>query len=143
MFSVKVEGDEEFIRTLLRVEKNMGRRYLNPGFTKAARLVVNSARSLAPKDTGRMRKGITSRALKRSRVVFGRIVMLPTREDLGIPETGGYYPMSIETGWTDPRTGERHAARPFMRPAIQRNRSRLLKIVTDTARERMRRDVKR
>lgn len=98
-------------------------------FRDGAKVVQAAAKANAPHRTGALKRSIKVRSHRRSRVRFGVEVRTGTREELGIPaDAPGYYPMSIETGWTF-RGGTTVPARPFLRPAFDQNKEKVVEAI--------------
>ncbi len=151
-FNAIIEGDDALQERLRLLHRNTGKKYLNPAFTKAAKYVLKYAKERVPKKSKRLWRGLKSRAIKRSRVQFGRLVVMPSRDELKIGDytrTGdgniinkSYYPAAMEFGWKT-KSGKHIPARPFLRPALRRNRRILMVMIERVARDRMRKDLKR
>lgn len=148
---IDLRGDKELIRTLDALPSRVESRVLRQAVRRSIGIYRKAARHGAPRgETGNLRRYIKTYSIKRrgrNRHSIGVRVSTGTRTELRIPQqtkdgkTRGYYPTAIEYGWTD-RGGNRHAAKPYMRPAwhstqermrsemISRIRSGLQKIVT-------------
>lgn len=115
----KVIGIREVVQRLHQVETKLERKILRKAAREAARPIRAKAESLAPMDSGRLKRSIKIRAKKRSRRGFGVNVWTGTREELEIDsEARGYYPMSLEYGFVT-ASGTRVAERSFMRRALE------------------------
>lgn len=129
------------------MEKKIARRATRAGAT----VVLNAARSIVGKRTGKLARGLRVRALKRSRKRFGHKVVTPTREYLGIAKDAKhYYPAVLEYGtkggrpWkSDPRKRTKaRAPHPFMRPALKNNQGAVLEAVRSTIKVETERTIK-
>jgi HK97 gp10 family phage protein len=110
-------GHEDLDRAFRRLEGGAQRKVTARAMRSAWRAVHAKVIAKAPVKSGRMKAGIKLRAVQGKRGVFGVRVVVPTREQLGLPEgTKGYYPASVEFGRRT-KSGGRVGARPFLRPA--------------------------
>lgn len=129
---ISLLGDAELSRDLARIESAIQRKIVKKATTRAANVILKSVKQHvpggnqarrptardeggrflagAPKRVSRsalLRKGIVSRAIKRSRRFMGRIIRLPTREELGIPASAKHYwPAAWEFGHKIVRGGK-------------------------------------
>lgn len=106
------------------VQKKVGRR----AFTRAARSVLAAARANVPVLTGTLRRNLKSRAFRRTRTGrIGRLIRTPLRSELGgrHVDEPGYYPAVVEYG------AAHVPARPFLRPALESNRTRVFAILAE------------
>lgn len=118
----------EIVRRLDQVEQKLERKILRKAAREAARPIRAKAESHAPVRTGRLKRSIKIRASRRSRRTFGVNVWTGTREELDIdPEATGYYPMSIEYGFTT-KDGTRVAEQSFLRRGLEEERDTALDI---------------
>jgi len=77
------------------------------------------------------------RAIKRSRVQVGRVIVTPTRDELGIPDAGVYsyyYPAALEFM----KSPIGNAQRPFLRGTYSQNKSMIAREFANIARSRIR-----
>lgn len=118
--TVEILGDEELRRKLRGLRRQELRRPLSRAARAEARKVLLTARSVVPVDTGALRRGLRVRAIRRSRRRIGFQVQTPKRRKLGITRSG-YYPSAVEYGFRHARSGRQVPARPYIRPAFERN----------------------
>jgi len=102
------------------MQKKIGRKATREG----AKAVLVRARTLVPVKSGKLRKGLRVRSLKRSRTRFGHKVATPTREYLGIPakdkhgKVPAYYPAVLEYGT---KGGKRLESGGVSRPRVAKS----------------------
>lgn len=119
-------GDKELARKLKRLEDKAARDVVKPAAKSAGVPVLAAAKSKVPADRGRLRDGLKLSAFSRKSGV-GASVKTPTRKKLGIPaDAKGYYPASLEYGWTLRVFGSKFNTRvmpatPYLRPALDEN----------------------
>lgn len=122
-------GDKRLSAKLAQLDLKVQKKMVRKALRKAGRPVLEEARARVPVDTGRLRDGLFLRATKRKRGTFGVEVAMPLRADLGISANAkGYYPAVIEYG------AENHPPQPFLRPALDANKERAIRIVADFVR---------
>ena len=98
---ISLLGGKELQRTFRELPLKLQKSIVRKANTKAMKPILASVRSRTPVLTGNLRRGIKSRAMKvrRRGSVIGRILLLPTRADLGIsPSDKYYYPAAVEYG---------------------------------------------
>lgn len=110
----KIRANEALFRQLNQFAPALAKKIMRKAARKAAKPLLDAARSFAPVETGALRKGIKIRSVKRKRSsqIIGVKVQTPTREQLGIPEDAShYYPAVLEYGTSE------IPARSYMRNA--------------------------
>lgn len=130
---IKIEGMEEVFRMLDGVVDPVK---LHQALGKACALVERSAKMKAPKDSGDLRRSITSRVEGDTGIVFTTLEYAPYVEfGTGIFAEGGN---GRKTGWAyeDEETGELIFTRgqkpqPFLRPALNENRAQIQRILKE------------
>lgn len=120
-FDITLIGDKKLARKMGDLAVVDQRKVMRKAQREAFRVVLNATKTGVPRDTGRLRKGIKLRALKRSRVRSGVYVRTPTREELGIDpgDDTAYYPAYVEFGH------DNVPPVPFMRRAFDANKDRV------------------
>lgn len=108
-FDIGLIGDKKLRKAFGELEVINQRKVMRKAQRESMKPLLKAAKARAPKKTGKLRKSLKLRALKRSRVRSGMFIRTGTREDLGIPDGAGYYPAHIELGH------EGQAPDPFMR----------------------------
>jgi len=121
---ISLIGDKELQRkfkTLVgKVQKKIARKAIRAG----AKIVLADAKNRAPVLSGKLKKSLKVKAIKRSRSTIGVLVQTGTREKLNIPEGSKYYyPAAVEYGHGGV------AAKPFLRPALDTNADRALSTI--------------
>jgi HK97 gp10 family phage protein len=148
MQKFQVQGMPELLKMLATLEPKLSRKVLRKAIRKAAQPIRDAARAKAPVKTGKLRKSIRLRAAKRlMRGSVGIVVEAGGKDFTG----DTFYGSFIEYGFLQnpvvrlddgriisvtrrmARRMERKQipARPFMRPALDENRSRFFSIVRD------------
>lgn len=141
----KVEGLEALYKHMAGWKESHVRKVIRPAITKAGRLIAKTAKRLAPKETGLLRKSIASKVktyksgsvvaiigprigfkrevtLKRVfRIINGRTVFFakPKPEYLKMMRNPIPYAHLVEYGTS------KTAAKPFMRPAWDQNKEQI------------------
>lgn len=130
MADIQVNGMEEVFQMLDRVGDP---RALTAGLQKACALVERSAKQLAPKDNGALRRSITSKVEGNKGIVFTPLEYAPYVEfGTGLfAEQGGR--TDVPWHYQDDK-GEWHSTngqdpQPFMRPALEQNRAQIKRIL--------------
>ena len=117
MAKIILSGVPELDRKLKLLAANMANKITRGALRTAGKQLLEKTKAAAPVDTGRLRKGLKLKALKRSRTRSGVMIQTPSREALGIkPGDKSYYPAAVEFG-TDKK-----AANPFMRGTAQKEK---------------------
>ena len=137
---IAVIGDKELQRKLKALDEKMQKKIVRKALRQAAKPVLSAARLLCPENTGRLRASLKLKVRRQKRGVFGVEVITGTRQELGIRANDPYYyPAAVEFGHL---VGLRHrhreqkelrrlrkqgalvvGAHPFLRPALEMNRS--------------------
>lgn len=120
-WDVSVLGSPELTKIFRSLSRQAGAKILRPSLRKGAKLVLATARANAPRGpTGATAANIKLKASTRRGTVSVR-VQTGSREAMGIPKAAKYYyPAALELGTED------LAARPWLRPALESNRSAAL-----------------
>ena len=134
-------GDKGLERMLKQLPDKAQDQAVRFGVRKAAEVAKQEMLRRVPTDTGELKQLLAAGKLKsiNRRGVLSIGSRLPTREELGIPaEAKSFWPSALEYGHAFPgHEGKDVAPRPFMRPAIDENRPRLIGIVADTLRKKI------
>ena len=130
--NIRLEGLEEVLGAL---DNLVDASNLNAALGKACALVERSAKQKAPKDTGELRRSITSKVDGTKGVVYTPLEYAPYIEyGTGLfAENGGR--KDVPWNYKDDE-GEWHSTsgmkpQPFMRPALNENREEILRIVKE------------
>lgn len=129
---ITLEGSEELIRLFEKLE-SQGQ--LQDALGKACALVERSAKEKAPKDTGELRRSITSKVENNEGIVFTPLEYAPYVEyGTGLFAEGGG--RSDVPWWYQDDKGEWHSTsgqkpQPYMRPALDENRDNILKVLKE------------
>lgn len=128
--SVRIEGMEELVADFdgLASESLMGRQ-----LDKALLVVETAARKKAPKDTGALRRSITSDRTGLTGVVYTTLEYAPYVEFGTGPEAGGRtdVPWRYQDEKGNWHTTSGQKAQPFMGPAFNENRNKVLEILEE------------
>ena len=129
--SIKFEGLEEVLDAIdiadpKKIEAALG---------KACALVERSAKQNAPKDTGALRRSITSKVENSEGVIYTPLEYAPYVEyGTGLFAEGGGrkdVPWSYQDDEGNWHTTSGQRPQPFMRPALNENRAEILRILTE------------
>lgn len=128
--NVRVEGMDNVLEMLESVTSTAN---VQAALQKCCALVERSAKQLAPKDTGALRRSISSRVEENKGIVFTPLEYAPYVEfGTGLfAEAGG----RADTPWSyQDDKGEWHSTsgqhpQPFMRPALNNNRAEIKQIL--------------
>lgn len=121
-FDISLFGDKQLQKKFKGLEKKIQKKILSKALRNAAKVVQASAKSKVPVDTGNLKRNIIVRKekLKASKGI-GIVVTIGSRAKLGIDANDkSFYPAAVELGTKN------KSAQPYLRPAIQENRSRLI-----------------
>ena len=130
---IKIEGMQEVCKMLNRV---VDPEVIAAALGKCCALVEDAAKQKAPKDSGDLRRSITSRVEGGTGIVFTPLEYAPYVEfGTGIFAEDGN---GRQTGWAyeDEETGERIFTRgsrphPYLRPALNENRRQIQRILRE------------
>lgn len=130
MSNIQIEGIDELIKKL---EDLTNQERIQKALGKACALVERSAKQKAPKDTGELRRSITSKVEGLVGVIYTPLEYAPYIEyGTGLfAESGGR--MDVPWNYQDDE-GNWHSTsgqkpQPFMRPALQENREEIIRII--------------
>lgn len=131
MAEIKLEGLDSILKRLDSISEDR----VNMALGKCCALVERSAKQLAPKDNGELRRSITSKVENRTGIVFTPLEYAPYVEY----GTGLFAEVSgrKDTPWSyQDETGEWHSTsgqkpQPFMRPALNNNVNNIKQILQE------------
>ena len=131
--SIEFEGIDELFE---KIEKIADTQKVEAALGKACALVERSAKKKAPKDTGELRRSITSKVDDLKGIVFTPLEYAPYVEfGTGLyAENGGR--KDVPWAYEDEKTGKliwtvgQHP-QPYMRPALNENRERILRLIKE------------
>lgn len=130
--SIELEGLDEVLNSL---EKLADTTNLEGALGKACAIVEASAKKKAPKDSGNLRRSITSKVENNEGVVYTPLSYAPYVEyGTGLfAESGGR--TNVPWNYQDDK-GNWHSTsgmkpQPFMRPALYENKEEILRIIRD------------
>ena len=130
--SIKLEGLED---VLGRIEKITNPEAVNRALGQACALVERSAKQKAPKDTGELRRSITSKVENFEGIIYTPLEYAPYVEyGTGIyAEEGGR--QDVPWRYQDDK-GEWHTTsgqhpQPYMRPALDENREQIIRLLKE------------
>lgn len=129
---IEFEGLEEVLE---EIESLADTGELEATLGKACALVERSAKELAPKDTGALRRSITSKVEGTEGIIYTPLEYAPYIEyGTGLfAENGGR--ADVPWNYKDDK-GEWHSTsgikpQPFMRPALNQNRENIIKLIKE------------
>lgn len=130
--AVKFQGVNDVLQRIDALADTNG---IDNALGKACALVERSAKEKAPKDTGALRRSITSRIEGTTGIVYTPLEYAPYVEyGTGLfAENGGR--MDVPWSYQDDK-GEWHSTRgqhpqPFMKPALNENREEIIRILQE------------
>ena len=130
--AIELEGLEDVLGALNRIADT---EKLDNSLGKACALVERTAKQNAPKDTGELRRSITSKVENHTGIVFTPLEYAPYIEfGTGLfAEKGGR--KDVPWNYKDDK-GEWHSTsgmkpRPYMRPALNENRNRIIELIKE------------
>lgn len=133
MSTINLEGLENVLEKLNQLEDTTR---LESGIEKACLLVERSAKQKAPKDTGALRRSITSEVKNLEGKIYTPLEYAPYQEyGTGLfAENGGR--QDVPWNYQDDK-GEWHSTsgmkpQPFMRPALYENRESILREIRES-----------
>ena len=129
---IRLEGLDEL---LVRLDKITSTDKVNQALGQACALVERSAKQKAPKDTGALRRSISSKVENFQGIVFTPLEYAPYVEyGTGLfAETGGRVdvPWSYKDDEGNWHTTSGQKPQPFMRPALDENRAKIKQIIKE------------
>jgi hypothetical protein len=166
---VQLFGDKKLERTFKHLERNIQRKVLRPMTDKVAKKTIKPGieseiptRSFDPPKwpiatgsnikevshtgpPGSMKNNIYVKPIKRTRTAVGRVVMLPTRDTLGISKDNPfYYPAAIEYGVKFNKLTQRpQPGKAILRTYYSRKESEVQAAVQREARAALMKEVKK
>lgn len=124
--NIKVEGMDNVLEMLDYVTSGVN---VQQALMKCCAIVERSAKQLAPKDTGALRRSITSKVEGERGIVFTPLEYAPYVEyGTGLfAEAGGRAdtPWSYQDDAGNWHTTSGQKPQPFMRPALENNRAKI------------------
>lgn len=130
--SIEFEGLDDILKSL---DEAIDEEKLDMALGKACALIEREAKKKAPKDTGELRRSITSKVENGEGIVFTPLEYAPYVEfGTGLFAEGGGR-MDVPWNYQDDK-GEWHSTsgqkpQPFMRPALEENREKILRILKE------------
>ena len=131
--SIEIEG---LNGVLSSIEELGDTSQIEAALGKACALVERSAKQKAPKDTGELRRSITSKVEGTKGIVFTPLEYAPYVEfGTGLFAENGNGRKDVPWWYKDDR-GEWHSTRgmkpqPYMRPALNENREQIIKLLKE------------
>ena len=119
---VAVLGDKKLQRALSRLAGGAQKKAVRKGLREAGRPILTEAKRLVPRDSGDLARRLALRALPRSRKRFG--VQILVRGDNQTRQTGKAHHVELGT--------QHRPATPYLRPALDNNRTRARRIFSKT-----------
>lgn len=113
-----IEGFADFERKLKALDLTVQRKLLIEAAKAGAQIVVDDARRMAPRDSGAMADGIAMRVVGRESDIHEGVVEVSYNKKQ-------FYGRFIEKGT------RRLRAQPFLLPALEGNRDRIMSIMRD------------
>jgi HK97 gp10 family phage protein len=139
---VRITGGKQLHDLLQQLPVEVETKILRAAMGRAARVLRDEARAMAPLESGDMKKSIKSTRNTKKGQVIAKVKMLGKHSFLGLFMEYGVSPHVItakpgrvlrigrnSVGKSVKHPG--HAARPFLRPALDTNAPRIVQLVTD------------
>lgn len=120
------------VQRLLRDVGRAPAKVLTKATKAGAKILQGDAKANAPKDTGKLKRGIKLKAEKRR--AGKRVYRIGFYGDfVKISKAGkrSFYPVSQEYGWVD-RSGKYHQGKKFLRSALNNNRGQIKNTILET-----------
>ena len=134
-------GDKGLERMLKQLPDKSQDQAVRFGVRKAAVVAKREMLRRVPTDTGDLKRLLAAQKLKsiNRRGVLSIGAAFPTRDELGIPANAeAFWPAALEYGHGFPgSTGKDVRPRPYLRPAIDENESRLIGIIAKAMRDKI------
>ena len=130
---ITVEGADKIMKRLLKVADQ---KTINQALGKACAVVERAAKEKAPKDTGELRKSITSKVENNQGIIFTPLEYAPYVEyGTGLFAEDGNGRQDVPWHYQDDK-GQWHTTsgmhpQPFMRPALNEHRVEILRILKE------------
>lgn len=130
---ITVEGADKIMKRLLKVADQ---KTINQALGKACAVVERAAKEKAPKDTGELRKSITSKVENNQGIIFTPLEYAPYVEyGTGLFAEDGNGRQDVPWHYQDDK-GQWHTTsgmkpHPFMRPALNEHRQEILRILKE------------
>lgn len=130
---ITVEGADKIMKRLLKVADQ---KTINQALGKACAVVERAAKEKAPKDTGELRKSITSKVENNQGIIFTPLEYAPYVEyGTGLFAEDGNGRQDVPWHYQDDK-GQWHTTsgmqpQPFMRPALNEHRQEILRILKE------------
>lgn len=130
--SIRLEGLDEVLNSL---DNLVDASKLDAALGKACAIVERAAKEKAPKDTGELRRSITSKVENHEGIVFTPLEYAPYVEfGTGLfAEEGGrtHVPWNYQDDEGNWHSTSGQKPQPFMRPALDENRERILREIKE------------
>lgn len=131
---IRMEGLEDILSKLEKIDNPQG---ITKALGKACAVVERRAKQLAPKDSGDLRRFISSKVDDLQGIVFNPLEYAPYVEyGTGLFAEGGNGRQDVPWAYEDEKTGKliwtsgQHP-HPFMRPALDENREKIKRILLE------------
>lgn len=113
----KVKGVDELVKKFGRLRGPTLRKVYRKAMRAAARPVLSTAKQIVRVASGKLRRTLKIRALKRSRKLIGVAIVPGTRSQLGV-EGSGFYPTHIAIGFKGRGGGTKFPGNRYLRDAV-------------------------
>lgn len=131
---IRIEGLDEVLK---RFEKIGSVQQAQAALGKCCALVEAAARHNAPKDTGELKRSISSKVDGLTGIIFTPLEYAPYVEyGTGLYAEGGNGRKDVPWAYKDPKTGDLiwtagQEPQPFMRPALYDNKKNIIKLLEE------------
>lgn len=119
---ISLVGDKKLQRKFKQLVGTVQKKIARKAMRAGAKIIQQDAKKRVKTKSGRLKKSIKVKAIKRSRRAIGFLVRTGTRKELQVDENSQYYyPAALEYGHGGVR------AFPYLRPALDNNADKALK----------------
>lgn len=136
--SIKISGIREVNAALYKYSQQLGDKVVIDSLKNGARLVQKEAKRRAPKDTGRLRRGIVvrnSKIYKKGRHASKLGVYLTLRSGKGKKDPkDAFYGRFVEDGWKPRGDSRSVTGKKFIKGAWLSRRTAAVKLIVQSAR---------
>lgn len=134
MTGVTIKGDKKLLARLQKLAGSKFRKSIGKGTRAGAKVILPTVKRNAPSDSGKLRKALTVRAMKKSRTFVGHKVTVNAKK-IKSDGKGGFYPASVEFGFKHAKGGAKIRAQRYARSARDTKQGAAVKKFESTVKE--------
>lgn len=125
--SIELLGDRLLVEAFKLLDIKMQKKIARKGLRAGGKIVLAAVKAKVPTKSGKLKKSLKLRSIKRTRTGIGVYIRTGTRAELGISERAkGYYPFSQEYGTS------KTPAHSYLRAALDEQRVKAIQEVRGT-----------